>query len=172
MCDCDDEKHHWCWCPLIISVCRCPSCPPCTWWAARNSVSVVLLTGTWPLLPFPRSQSRAWSYNYQTSSTNHGPVFTRPDQSERRGATTGLLAFTVWVLSLVWSLVMGDYSIPGSQSVCVTGESFSPSPLRVLLSHKLQILLPATSHQSAASNINKWSRHRQSPTSTVGETRN
>ena len=101
---------------------------PCMWWPARNSLSVVLLTGTWPLLPFPRSQSRAWSYNYQTSSTNQGPVRTPPDQSELRAGTTGLLAFTVSELSLVWSLVMGDYSIPGSLSVCVTGESSYPLP--------------------------------------------
>ena len=38
------------------------------------------------------------------------------------------LAFTVSELSLVWSLVMGDYSIPGSHSVCVTGESFHHLP--------------------------------------------
>ena len=123
------EKHHW---MLMSPNYNCVqvslSSLSCMWWPARNSVSVVLLTGTWPLLPFPRSQSRAWSYNYQTHSTNQGSVLTRPDQSELRARTTGLLAFTVSELSLVWSLVMGDYSIPGSQSVCVTGESFYPLP--------------------------------------------
>ena len=150
---CVAEKHHW-WemMSLMRTVCRCPVyvvaskefCVSCLvdWDLAPATVPTISVPCVILQLPDQLHQSRLSSH----------PA--RPITGQSSYHLT--LAFTVSELSLVWSLVMGDYSIPGSHSVCVTGESFSHlspslppclpvSPLGVLLSHKLQILLSAVS---------------------------
>ena len=124
-----------------------------------------LLTGTW-LGPGPcyRSHDLAPCVILQLPSHSHQSLPSQaPVQPIREQSSQHLtVGFHCVRAGLVWSLVMGDYSIPGSPSVCVTGESSLPLPLLCVpsvfyCSHKLQIRLTVcsvgTEHQQVDGRI-------------------
>ena len=121
----------------------CPSCPA----DVRSIISLscvrgdgqpgiqcqlsCLLTGTW-LGPGPcyRSHDLAPCVILQLPSHSHQSLPSQaPVQPIREQSSQHLtVGFHCVRAGLVWSLVMGDYSIPGSHTVCVTGESFHHPP--------------------------------------------